>query len=209
MGPQKTGTTALYSFLSMHPDIVSSEPSVKTYEEVQFFNGRNYFRGLDWWGYHTYIWNAWNATRSCATLITAQIWPNVLKILCWVLAISPDFNHLCLQSDLFAKRQVIFHAIFQDMSRVYLSLAHVVWSHAGDNWQLSVFCVLWCRYLDFFRDTTNSTNVLLFEKSANYFDNKKTPFRLHALLPNAKIIVILLDPVKRAYSWYQVNLAYL
>ena len=29
------------------PDIVSSEPTVNTYEEVQFFNGHNYFRGLD------------------------------------------------------------------------------------------------------------------------------------------------------------------
>jgi len=34
--------------LKMHPDILSSEPSVTTYEEVQFFNGHNYNRGLDW-----------------------------------------------------------------------------------------------------------------------------------------------------------------
>lgn len=49
VGPQKTGTTALYTFLKMHPDIISNEPSVSTYEEVQFFNGHNYVRGLDWW----------------------------------------------------------------------------------------------------------------------------------------------------------------
>ena len=49
VGPQKTGTTALYTFLKMHPDIMSNEPSVSTYEEVQFFNGHNYIRGLDWW----------------------------------------------------------------------------------------------------------------------------------------------------------------
>ena len=48
VGPQKTGTTALYTFLKMHPDIMSNEQSLSTYEEVQFFNGHNYIRGLDW-----------------------------------------------------------------------------------------------------------------------------------------------------------------
>ncbi|XP_068736293.1 bifunctional heparan sulfate N-deacetylase/N-sulfotransferase 4-like [Montipora capricornis] len=106
VGPQKTGTTALHTFLKMHPDILSSEPSVTTFEEVQFFNGHNYNRGLDW-------------------------------------------------------------------------------------------------YMDFFRDIGNSSFTLLFEKSANYFDSKVTPMRAHALLPNAKIIMILIDPARRAYSWYQ------
>ena len=48
VGPQKTGTTALYTFLKMHPDILSSEQSINTFEEVQFFNGHNYNRGVDW-----------------------------------------------------------------------------------------------------------------------------------------------------------------
>ncbi|XP_037813495.1 LOW QUALITY PROTEIN: bifunctional heparan sulfate N-deacetylase/N-sulfotransferase, partial [Lucilia sericata] len=49
IGPQKTGTTALYTFLSMHSGIVSNIPSPDTYEEVQFFNGNNYYKGLDWY----------------------------------------------------------------------------------------------------------------------------------------------------------------
>lgn len=49
IGPQKTGTTALYTFLSMHPDISSNFPSPDTFEEIQFFNGKNYYRGLDWY----------------------------------------------------------------------------------------------------------------------------------------------------------------
>ncbi|XP_002739829.1 bifunctional heparan sulfate N-deacetylase/N-sulfotransferase-like [Saccoglossus kowalevskii] len=49
IGPQKTGTTALYSFLSMHPSIMSNFPSTKTFEEVQFFSGANYHRGIDWY----------------------------------------------------------------------------------------------------------------------------------------------------------------
>jgi len=61
------------------------------------------------------------------------------------------------------------------------------------------------RYMDFFPDVSNYSNMVLFEKSANYFDARKTPMRAHALLPEAKIITILLNPMKRAYSWYQVH----
>ncbi|XP_068141948.1 bifunctional heparan sulfate N-deacetylase/N-sulfotransferase [Drosophila tropicalis] len=49
IGPQKTGTTALYTFLAMHGSIASNIPSPDTFEEVQFFNGNNYYRGLDWY----------------------------------------------------------------------------------------------------------------------------------------------------------------
>ncbi|XP_054717461.1 bifunctional heparan sulfate N-deacetylase/N-sulfotransferase-like, partial [Uloborus diversus] len=106
IGPQKTGTTALYTFLSMHPAIVSNYPSPETFEEVQFFNGRNYYKGLDW-------------------------------------------------------------------------------------------------YMNFFPVPKNSTDKYLFEKSATYFDGDLVPMRAHALLPTAKLITILISPIKRAYSWYQ------
>lgn len=43
------GTTALYLFLGMHPDLTSNYPSKETFEEIQFFNGHNYHRGIDWW----------------------------------------------------------------------------------------------------------------------------------------------------------------
>ncbi|XP_053559564.1 bifunctional heparan sulfate N-deacetylase/N-sulfotransferase 4 [Bombina bombina] len=49
IGPQKTGTTALYLFLLMHPYIISNFPNLKTSEEVQFFNGNNYHKGIDWY----------------------------------------------------------------------------------------------------------------------------------------------------------------
>uniref|UniRef100_H3A5G8 [heparan sulfate]-glucosamine N-sulfotransferase n=2 Tax=Latimeria chalumnae TaxID=7897 RepID=H3A5G8_LATCH len=49
IGPQKTGTTALYLFLLMHPSIICNLPSPKTFEEVQFFNGNNYHKGIDWY----------------------------------------------------------------------------------------------------------------------------------------------------------------
>jgi heparan sulfate N-deacetylase/N-sulfotransferase NDST2 len=49
VGPQKTGTTALSTFLQLHPSVVTSYPSKETFEEVQFFRGPNYARGLDWY----------------------------------------------------------------------------------------------------------------------------------------------------------------
>ena len=62
------------------------------------------------------------------------------------------------------------------------------------------------RYLGLFPDIPDNSTMLLFEKSANYFDSAETAKRAHALIPNAKIIVILLDPVRRAYSWFQVRI---
>ncbi|CAH8572817.1 unnamed protein product [Schistosoma turkestanicum] len=47
-----------------------------------------------------------------------------------------------------------------------------------------------------------------FEKSATYFDNPKTPPRIQALMPKVKLIVLLRNPVERAYSWYQHRLAH-
>ncbi|TRY79158.1 hypothetical protein TCAL_07047 [Tigriopus californicus] len=49
IGPQKTGTTALYTFLQMHPSIKSNFPSPKSFEELQFFSGHAYSEGLDWY----------------------------------------------------------------------------------------------------------------------------------------------------------------
>lgn len=49
IGPQKTGTTALYTFLSMHSNIISNLPNSDTFEELQFFNKNKYYRGLDWY----------------------------------------------------------------------------------------------------------------------------------------------------------------
>uniref|UniRef100_A0AAY4CB85 [heparan sulfate]-glucosamine N-sulfotransferase n=1 Tax=Denticeps clupeoides TaxID=299321 RepID=A0AAY4CB85_9TELE len=107
IGPQKTGTTALYTFLSLHPAITANYPSPVTFEEIQFFSGPSYHNGIDW-------------------------------------------------------------------------------------------------YMDFFPFPSNVSTDFMFEKSANYFDIEVTPKRAAALLPRAKILALLINPVDRAYSWYQV-----
>lgn len=47
------------------------------------------------------------------------------------------------------------------------------------------------------------SNDIYVDKSATYFDDPKVAQRAHSLLPNAYIIIILIDPADRAYSWYQ------
>ena len=50
VGPQKTGTTALLTFLNMNElHFRSSQSSPDDYEEVQFFNDKHYAKGLDWY----------------------------------------------------------------------------------------------------------------------------------------------------------------
>ena len=59
--------------------------------------------------------------------------------------------------------------------------------------------------MDFFPVPSNATAEFLFEKSANYFHSEEAPKRAASLVPKAKIIVTLVDPSDRAYSWYQVR----
>lgn len=68
----------------------------------------------------------------------------------------------------------------------------------GVNWYLDQFP---------YPDSSSSCRVV-FEKTANYFNHELGPLRVHSLLPRAKIIIILSDPVKRAYSWYQHQVAH-
>jgi hypothetical protein len=63
-------------------------------------------------------------------------------------------------------------------------------------------------YADKFATSVPSNPSIIFEKTANYFDNPSAPKAIHALLPDAKLIVILNDPVRRAYSWYQVSISF-
>lgn len=49
LGPQKTGSTALHAFLALHPLAQPSEALPESFEEPQFFSGRNYRRGIDWY----------------------------------------------------------------------------------------------------------------------------------------------------------------
>ncbi|CAF0820411.1 unnamed protein product [Brachionus calyciflorus] len=62
--------------------------------------------------------------------------------------------------------------------------------HKGIDWYLSLF------------KFNRNDSTINFEKSANYFSDSKAPKRIKALLPDAKLIIIYIDPGKRAYSWY-------
>jgi heparan sulfate N-deacetylase/N-sulfotransferase NDST2 len=50
LGPQKSGTTALHTFLSLHPQVQTNRQSELHYEEVQFFSDDTlYQRGIQWY----------------------------------------------------------------------------------------------------------------------------------------------------------------
>ncbi|KAA3677528.1 uncharacterized protein DEA37_0009194, partial [Paragonimus westermani] len=65
-------------------------------------------------------------------------------------------------------------------------------------------------YMDQFEHSlpNHHERVVLFEKSATYFTHHKAPARLYALLPQARLIVLLRNPVERAMAWYQHSLAH-
>uniref|UniRef100_A0AC35TKZ8 [heparan sulfate]-glucosamine N-sulfotransferase n=1 Tax=Rhabditophanes sp. KR3021 TaxID=114890 RepID=A0AC35TKZ8_9BILA len=50
LGPQKTGTTAIGTFLSLHPNVSTNDNLVDSFEEVQFFsNEQKYEKGPEWY----------------------------------------------------------------------------------------------------------------------------------------------------------------
>ncbi|KAJ6216358.1 hypothetical protein RDWZM_007515 [Blomia tropicalis] len=144
LGPQKTGSTALYFFLSMHPSVISNQPSTDSFEEVQFFNGKNYNKGIDWY-------------------------MNFFQL--------PNSSHFTLPID---------DATTLNNSSTNSSLVQ--------------------GHMKFFQRIPppyKEAPPYFFEKSSTYFDGELVPMRVHSLLPHAKLIVILISPLKRAYSWYQ------
>ncbi|KAM7542990.1 hypothetical protein Aperf_G00000006570 [Anoplocephala perfoliata] len=105
VGPQKTGTTALLAFMSMHPKLQPNRFEIQPpYEEIQFFS----------------------------------------------------------DSSIYNKGVAFYNSLFLDPS-------------TGLN----------------------------FEKSATYFESPLAAQRMATLLPHAKVIILLRDPMQRAFSWYQ------
>ncbi|UMM30637.1 hypothetical protein L5515_012434 [Caenorhabditis briggsae] len=107
IGPQKTGSTALASFLTLHPNVSQNMEIPGSFEEIQFFSGQNYLKGVEWY--------------------------------------------------------------------------------------MSKF--------------PNETTVI-FEKSATYFDNPSAARQAAAMVPHAKLVIILQNPTQRAYSWFQHLIAH-
>lgn len=50
-----------------------------------------------------------------------------------------------------------------------------------------------------------SETAMYFEKSPPYFASPEAPMRASALVPSAKLIVMLREPMQRALSWYHVS----
>lgn len=62
-------------------------------------------------------------------------------------------------------------------------------------------------YLKQFNNPTSGSSIQV-DASANYFESIAAASRLKNFCPNAKIIVLLRDPVQRAYSHYKMSVKY-
>ena len=128
----------------MHPSVISNLPSSTTFEEVQFFNGKNYYKGIDWY-------------------------MNFFQI--------PNSSHFTLPTE------------------SPVSLGNV----SSANQTIPAHQKFFLRI----PPAHSESPPYFFEKSSTYFDGELVPMRVHSLLPHAKLVVILISPLKRAYSWYQ------
>ena len=61
------------------------------------------------------------------------------------------------------------------------------------------------RYMKFFPRPTRAEQQLSYEVSDKYFTDHDSPYRASNLLKSAKILIVLDDPVKRAFYHYQVS----
>jgi hypothetical protein len=68
--------------------------------------------------------------------------------------------------------------------------------HRGIDWYFQLFN----------RNVNKSSELIFFEKSANYFSYKSSPIRIKTFFKdNVKLIILTINPTQRAYSWYQVK----
>ena len=59
--------------------------------------------------------------------------------------------------------------------------------------------------MKFFPRPTRAEQQLSYEVSDKYFTDHDSPYRASNLLKSAKILIVLDDPVKRAFYHYQVS----
>lgn len=63
-------------------------------------------------------------------------------------------------------------------------------------------------YVDHYFSDRKQESIYLGEKSTSYLESKEAAARIKEFYPDARIIIILRDPVQRAYSNYQFSVAH-
>ncbi|KAI1236412.1 hypothetical protein IHE44_0001704, partial [Lamprotornis superbus] len=174
------GTTAVHFFLTMHPAVTSNFPSPSTFEEIQFFNGPNYHKGIDW----KILVTPWHCYATVFPERKFKVTP------------LPDL-HSFAHSLHYWGGAVVLQLCLLKRSKGNVACAFSRWAICSPTSHL------FGRYMEFFPIPSNASTDFMFEKSANYFDTEVVPKRGAALLPRAKIITVLINPADRAYSWYQ------
>jgi len=78
------------------------------------------------------------------------------------------------------------------------------YEYLGKHYRLPSFSYNWDKYLDLFEGA--SDGQLIGEASTSYFHSPQSPGLIHALLPDVKLIVILRNPLERAFSHYLMDI---
>jgi len=75
--------------------------------------------------------------------------------------------------------------------------------HKGTNWYRQYFPL---KLHNYFGKSLQRRNFLVGDGTERYLDHPHAPERIKKLTPNAKLIVLLRNPIDRAYSHYNFNL---
>lgn len=71
----------------------------------------------------------------------------------------------------------------------------------GINWYKAHFALKTYKKI---YDSKNSTNAITYDSTPNYFDIPEAAQRIHKFNPNAKLILLLRNPIDRVWSNYQM-----
>ncbi|MDF1672841.1 MAG: sulfotransferase domain-containing protein [Vicingaceae bacterium] len=71
----------------------------------------------------------------------------------------------------------------------------------GINWYKAHFALKAYKKI---YDLKNNTNAITYDSTPNYFDIPEAAQRIHSFNPNAKLILLLRNPIDRAWSNYQM-----
>lgn len=123
-----------------------------------------------------------------------QIWPSHKSCsrLPSFLVIGPPFGGLEILVPLLKLHPDFLHIVTADNATLGTSFFNSDNYMKGLDW-----------YMKFFPRLTKAEQQLSYEVSDEYFTDHDSPYRASNLLKSAKILIVLEDPVKRAFNHYQ------
>lgn len=153
--------------------------SPSDFEEVQFFNDKHYFRGVDWY------FSRFDMSDGGEDITEQRLRGNASTS--QMTSASSTHNRTSGQSQSVAAEHSSDGASADNDNDSDEYDAEQSSRASDDN---------------FIAAGDEDARVYI-DKSATYFDDPHVPRRASLLLPDARLVIMLVDPSERAYSWYQ------